>query len=436
MLDVHRKNTSRHVEGDSVKRRRIVFGVMLFCLILTGCQEKEKEKVEITLIHGWGTMEEEHIRMREIYQDFEKEYPDIKLNLMSMTSSEEVVEKVGNMLSVGEIPDLVFMGGYGKDSVYRFMVENEKALDLMPYLEKDKDFKQNIAPEIISYWEQNGHLYTLSDVLLAAGGYWYNEEIFKQVGIEEVPVTWEEFFDVCDRIQKWSEESGSGVIPVIVTQENSTYLADAFLLDASESKEKELMPNSIEVEDDEYRGVLEAIRRMNQYDTESGREYGYRDVGSMFNSQKTAIYVNGVWAGKLIDEKINARYAAFPGREGKSSSCLSACIGYVVGNTTDKEKRDASVKFLKYILSEEVQERILLETGQMPSNPQVDLEDYKQQEPRLYQSVQEVRQADRKIEVPNNLWTTEQIEVFQNGILNELDGKKEETEFIAAFKRK
>ena len=111
MLDVHRKNTSRHVEGDSVKRRRIVFGVMLFCLILTGCQEKEKEKVEITLIHGWGTMEEEHIRMREIYQDFEKEYPDIKLNLMSMTSSEEVVEKVGNMLSVGEIPDLVFMGG-------------------------------------------------------------------------------------------------------------------------------------------------------------------------------------------------------------------------------------------------------------------------------------------------------------------------------------
>ena len=72
----------------------------------------------------------------------------------------------------------------------------------------------------------------------------------------------------------------------------------------------------------------------------------------------------------------------------------------------------------------------------MPSNPQVDLEDYKQQEPRLYQSVQEVRQADRKIEVPNNLWTTEQIEVFQNGILNVLEGKKEETEFIAEFKRK
>ena len=72
----------------------------------------------------------------------------------------------------------------------------------------------------------------------------------------------------------------------------------------------------------------------------------------------------------------------------------------------------------------------------MPSNPQVDLEDYKQQEPRLYQSVQEVRQADRKIEVPNNLWTTEQIEVFQNGILNVLEGRKEETEFIAEFKRK
>ena len=69
-------------------------------------------------------------------QLIEKEHPEIKLNLMSMTSSDEVIKKTKNMLSVGEVPDLIFTGGYGKDSVYRFMEEKNKAADLMPYLEK------------------------------------------------------------------------------------------------------------------------------------------------------------------------------------------------------------------------------------------------------------------------------------------------------------
>ena len=122
--------------------------------------------------------------MRQIYKDFEKEHPEIKLNLMSMTSSDEVIKKTKNMLSVGEVPDLIFTGGYGKDSVYRFMEEKNKAADLMPYLEKDQEFADSVAPEIISYWQKDGKLYTLSDVLLLGGGYWYNADIFEKAGIE------------------------------------------------------------------------------------------------------------------------------------------------------------------------------------------------------------------------------------------------------------
>lgn len=102
---------------------------------------------------------------------------------MSMTSSDEVIKKTKNMLSVGEVPDLIFTGGYGKDSVYRFMEEKNKAADLMPYLEKDQEFADSVAPEIISYWQKDGKLYTLSDVLLLGGGYWYNADIFEKAGM-------------------------------------------------------------------------------------------------------------------------------------------------------------------------------------------------------------------------------------------------------------
>ena len=104
--------------------------LMTACL-LGGCSKESAEQTEITLIHGWGSMESEHVRMRQIYKDFEKEHPEIKLNLMSMTSSDEVIKKTKNMLSVGEVPDLIFTGGYGKDSVYRFMEEKNK--DGRPY---------------------------------------------------------------------------------------------------------------------------------------------------------------------------------------------------------------------------------------------------------------------------------------------------------------
>ena len=66
--------------------------LMTACL-LGGCSKESAEQTEITLIHGWGSMESEHVRMRQIYKDFEKEHPEIKLNLMSMTSSDEVIKR-------------------------------------------------------------------------------------------------------------------------------------------------------------------------------------------------------------------------------------------------------------------------------------------------------------------------------------------------------
>ena len=43
--------------------------LMTACL-LGGCSKESAEQTEITLIHGWGSMESEHVRMRQIYKDF------------------------------------------------------------------------------------------------------------------------------------------------------------------------------------------------------------------------------------------------------------------------------------------------------------------------------------------------------------------------------
>lgn len=412
-----------------MKKRGWILILMLVICLSSGCGKKEQEQIEITLIHGWGSMEQEHIRMRQIYKDFEKEHPEIKLNLMSMTSSNEVIEKTKNMLSVGEVPDLIFTGGYGKDSVYQFMEEKNKAVDLMPYLEEDPDFAECVAPESISYWQREGKLYTVSDVLLLGGGYWYNADLFAEAGIQQIPKTWEEFLKVCEKIQDWSQAEGKQVIPVQITKENSAYLADALFLDISKETRDAMENHSIVLKKKELFSVLETMKQVAQYGNSTGQNYGYRDEGSMFNSGNAAMYINGVWAGKLIDEKVNAQYAPFPGKDGSTIASSSVCVGYIVGNTENQQTIDASVEFLKYMLSEKVQKKILLETGQMPSSPQIQLDAYKEQISRMCHAVEAIRGADRMIEVPDNLWMTSQLENFRGQIMEVLGGVIEEEQF-------
>ena len=142
----------------------------------------------------------------------------------------------------------------------------------------------------------------------------------------------------------------------------------------------------------------------------------------MFNSGNTAMYINGVWASKLIDEKIDACYAPFPGKNGSTIASSSVCLGYIVGNTGNQETMDASVEFLKYMLSEKVQKRILEETEQIPANEHVVLDAYKEAMPRLYQAASLVLEADRKIEVPDNLWPADQKAYFTGNIFRVLTG--------------
>lgn len=112
-----------------MKKSYGIWFLFLFVLFTTGCgQEEREEQTEITLLHGWGTMEEDHQVMRQIYQDFEKENPDIRLNMISMPSSEKAIAKAREMLAVGKTPDLIFTGGEGKDNLYSFMVEDRKSV--------------------------------------------------------------------------------------------------------------------------------------------------------------------------------------------------------------------------------------------------------------------------------------------------------------------
>lgn len=406
--------------------------IILSCVLLTAsCSKKEPYKTEITLIHGWGAMDNDHVSMRRIYESFQEENPNIKINLVSMPSSEEVIKKANDMISVGKIPDIIFTGGVGTDSYYRFSVDNGYALDLMPYIKNDTLFDSNLAPELKDYWiTDSNHLYCISDVLLLSGGYWYNKEIFKKVGAEAPPKTWEDFFDVLEKIKLWSLENSRSIVPIQLNANNCIYIAHYLLLNENGVGAESILNKEVLIENMEFINVLERMKDIYKYSVDTSSFYGYRDELSMFNSGNSAIYINGVWAGQMISDNLDAEYALLPSVNTNDTSCISACLGYIVGNTGNKEKMEASIKFLKYMVSEKVQKTILLETGQVPSNPKINLNDYAEEKPRLSQAVRIVKEANFKVEVPEKIWSDGRSDVFKKNIMEVLKGNMNDMQFI------
>ena len=88
------------------------------------------------MIHAWGGTGEDHVAMRDIYDGFQKENPDIEVQLISMPGRKEMLRKVEDMIMVGDMPDVITFSGMGQNTTYDFIVENDMALDIMPYVKK------------------------------------------------------------------------------------------------------------------------------------------------------------------------------------------------------------------------------------------------------------------------------------------------------------
>lgn len=375
------------------------------------------------MIHGWGSTQADHVAMRKIYEDFEKVHPNIHLNLVSMPSSTDVISKVGDLLTVGEIPDIVFTGGDGRESVYRFMVQKGYALDLIPYMEEDEEFAENVSSVILETWmTKEGQLYTVSDVLLM-GGYWYNQDMFQKAGISKVPGTWEEWFLACEKLKSMDDS----VVPVILDANHIAYLMTALLANEDITELENIRGSRTNTNTQAFDRMLEQLKRISDYAVLAGN-YNYRDTLASFNGKESAIYINGVWANSMIDESLNVSYAAFPSNDGKGIATRSACVGYVLGNTGDEKRIEASVEFLKYMLSEEVGQRILEQTGQLPSNPNIAITEETAGR-RMAQAVDCIKNAGLTIETPENLWDLSKKKEYGENVILYLQKHITEKEF-------
>lgn len=405
-----------------MKRKKVILGLILLLILLPGCQmSEEAEPVRLSFIHGWGGTLRAHAIMQEIYDEFDEKNEDIILSSQPSSDSSIAVEKANDMLALDEMPNIVSTNGQ-----YYFVenaVKREKLLDLMSYIRSDADFMRLIHPSVLEVWTNtDGSLYTLPDALEVMG-FWYNENYFREAGIVDengeiaLPKTWTEFYEVCEKLEAWNRTSGK--LEAVYALENVQVVENLFLARlGGESTDGLILATDVpESYDSEvFRNVIKDFANIFRYSQntdsiENARQY--------FIDGSTAMYFNGVWESEVIQncERSNEiAYANYPTNYGMQLSYVSPSSGYVIYESRDERENEAAIRFLKYILSQEIQTRIATETGQAPVNPKVDNQVIAEKYPVLGNALETAHSAGIQLKTITSVWDTEAIEIIESAI--------------------
>lgn len=383
------------------KKRMVIF--ILFCFLLTACSTVSKdESVSISFMHGWGGSGFDHVGMRELFAEFEALNPDVHIVYDTSPDLGIVMEKAADMLAVDKAPSIISTNG----NVQYVSNARKKgvALNLMPYLQEDETFASDISPHILqALQEPSGEIYTLPDAVEYIG-YWYNASLFRQAGITDtgtpngkvvLPRTWEEFWNACDALAEIAPQTGA--VPLQLQVSQMGFFLGARLAAVSADALNYMQKDSpVCHREDAELAVSELVNALS-YDVRRGTAL---DIRQNFFDGKSAIYIDGVWANTEFTEtttKQEIRYAAFPGLCGETIAYANPATGYVISSDGSQKQIDASIRFLKYMLSEDVQKQIVKKTHQAPSNPKISEPWIHEQVPILAEAMQVCQEADQQI---------------------------------------
>ena len=383
------------------KKRMVIF--ILFCFLLTACSTVSKdESVSISFMHGWGGSGFDHVGMRELFAEFEALNPDVHIVYDTSPALGIVMEKAADMLAVDKAPSIISTNG----NVQYVSNARKKgvALNLMPYLQEDETFASDISPHILqALQEPSGEIYTLPDAVEYIG-YWYNASLFRQAGITDtgtpngkvvLPRTWEEFWNACDALAEIAPQTGA--VPLQLQVSQMGFFLGARLAAVSADALNYMQKDSpVCHREDAELAVSELVNALS-YDVQRGTAL---DIRQNFFDGKSAIYIDGVWANTEFTEtttKQEIRYAAFPGLCGETIAYANPATGYVISSDGSQKQIDASIRFLKYMLSEDVQKQIVIKTHQAPSNPKISEPWIHEQVPILAEAMQVCQEADQQI---------------------------------------
>ncbi len=156
-------------------------GLLAMVLCLSGCAEENDKRIVIR-VANWGGADDESdfaLKQRNLYREFERQNPDIRVVIEGIPGQGEYVSKMILSHNAGTSPDVATLDA----SSSALFINSGMLQDLMPFVEKDEKFTlHDFYPNIVDIARRGNELYAIPNDFTPMVMY-YNRRLFDAAGV-------------------------------------------------------------------------------------------------------------------------------------------------------------------------------------------------------------------------------------------------------------
>lgn len=310
------------------------------------------ETVTVTFMRT-GTPEVLHEIFDPIIEEFEKEYPNIKVDMQDLGWS-DAEKTLQVMASSQTLPDVM----YHLPATIFDMADKGLIEDLTPYM--DDELKEDIYPSLLEAGQYNGKQYVIpcgATTLL----YWYNTELFEQAGLDpdNPPATWDEFLEAAKAISEKTDAAGVALYGSPSGGETSFMFESLFASEiGGETWDGERYTYETEENREAAVNTLNFMQKLAQYSQGSVEETGRFDIRTMLRDGQVGMALDAINMSNQIQEGLDSgkfKVAQLPaGSSGEQISAVNMGGFFIPTNCEHKEE---AWTFLRYLMRTENQKK-------------------------------------------------------------------------------
>lgn len=281
---------------------------------------------------------------KEMIAKFEEQNPDIKIELTSVPDPETALV---TRIASNDYPDIVTI--WPAEKFYRDLMRDGALMDI-----SDQAFLSQVADGTRNIAQYDGRDYALS-MTMSAYGLIVNNRLFEENGIEK-PQTWDELIAASESFQ------AKGVQPFAFYDKSTEQLGQmaerligVINNDITSQFKKVGKGQSTWAQEPEMTALAEAMLQVRQYGQADTLGAGYEDAFNDMATEKAAMLFYGSWGIQTIlklNPDLDIEMIAIPNPTGEKSN-VAASIDTALSITEACENKDAALRFLEYMSSQE-----------------------------------------------------------------------------------
>lgn len=302
-------------------------------------EESSGDAVTISLL-SWNNEE----NMTPFIEAFEAENPGIKVDLQYVPHVQQYLDKFMVLSAADQMTDMFYTTAENKKEVF----EKGLAEDI-----SDLEIFQRIDEKVSGIYGQDGKIYAFSPDAWV-GGIFYNQDLFEQAGISEVPATWDEFIDCCNKLQD------IGVIPYLDDADNvnsipqTLYQCEVISQNPEADQEiNEGQATFVDYYTKPFEEWYDDMLEPGLYDQMS-LGLSAEQVTDMFATGQVAMVTSGPWNLEVYREKNpDLKFDSFPLSDKNGNVVLTGALNAGLSISSTSEHKEECKKFIEFMAEDE-----------------------------------------------------------------------------------